>query len=67
MTDTVTPEEINDLRKRVLNKEPYTREELKRVIGSMTDDRRHALEEADKKVKRPRAPATPVDLSDLID
>ena len=59
---TMTSEQLNDLRKRYLNGEPWTREELKSAIRAMISNR---LAQTAESVK-PKAAAKKVDLSDLM-
>jgi hypothetical protein len=56
------PEELNDLRKRVLAGEGFTYEELSQAVKQMIADRLSNFE----KPTKAKAKSTPVNLDDLI-
>jgi len=58
----LSPEKLNDLRKRVLADEPYTHEELAAAVKQQISDRLAAFETPTKA----KSKAKPVNLDDLI-
>ena len=58
------PAQLNDLRRRVLNKEPWTEAELTEAIKARVADRIANLETPKAKGKSTKKPAA--DLSDLL-
>lgn len=59
----LTSDQLNDLRKRVLANEPYTREELAQAVKELISERISAFERPSKSTaKKP----TPINLDDLI-
>lgn len=58
--------QINDLRKRVLEKAPVTKEELAEAVKAMCGERISAAAAADKPKKGGKAKATDVNLEDLL-
>lgn len=61
----ITPDQLNDLRKRVLAKEHYTQEELTAAVREQIAERLSAFESPSKKSSK-KTTSTKVDLSDLI-
>ena len=62
----ITSEQIQDLRRRVLNKESYTDTELREAIKAISGDRLRELEKATKP-KATRKKVVPiVDLDDML-
>lgn len=62
---TTTAEQLNDLRRRYLNGEPWTREELKSAIHTMIGDRINEVQNASVKTTK-KTKAAPVSLDDLL-
>jgi hypothetical protein len=58
----LTPDKLNDLRKRVLANEPYTYQELAEAVKALISDRLSSFE----KPAKSKSKATPVNLDDLI-
>lgn len=59
----LSPDQLNDLRKRVLADEPYTYDELAAAVKQQIADRISAFEAPSKTTK---SKAKPVNLDDLI-
>jgi len=67
MVQTVTPEQLRDLRGRVLEEKEWTREELRAAIQALTQDRMEEMQKAVTKTPaKKRAAAKPINLDDLI-
>lgn len=62
---TTTAEQLNDLRRRYLAGEEWSREELKSAIHTMIGDRLTAVQNAEKP-KAKRVKAQPVSLDDML-
>ena len=53
MEGQITPQGIHDLRRKILEKEPYTKEELKQAVKALVGDRVAASQaEASKPTRR---------------
>ena len=64
---SATAEEVRDLRRRVLDGEPYTVDELRKAIATITNDRVKELQKGTGKASAKRkAPVAPVSLDDLL-
>ena len=61
-----TADQLNDLRKRILEGEEPSRDELRNAIKSLTGERLEAHAAANKKAASRKAPAVKVDLDDLL-
>jgi len=61
-----TAQSLNDLRKRILEGEEPSRDELRSSIQALVGERLAAAEETQKKAVKKRAPAVKVDLDDLL-
>lgn len=57
----LSPEQLNDLRKRVLANEPFTYEELAEAVKKQIAERLSSFE-----APKPKGKAKPVNLDDLI-
>ncbi len=57
----MTPEKLNDLRKRVLENLPYTREELAEAVRSCIADRLSQVEPVKTKSTATKVPSTLLD------
>jgi hypothetical protein len=69
MTAITTPEELNDLRQRVLNGEEFPAEEYRKIIQAYRANRSAAVSNAAPKVKAKAASASaaaPIDLNALM-
>ena len=64
--DGITSEQIQDLRRRVLNKEPYTDDELRAAIQAISGDRLKELEKATQPKATRRKSVPVVDLDDML-
>ncbi len=62
---TTTAEQLNDLRRRYLAGEPWTREELKSAIHTMIGDRISEVQNAGAKATK-KTKAAPISLDDLL-
>ncbi len=62
---TTTAEQLNDLRRRYLAGEPWTREELKSAIHTMIGDRINEVQNANTKTTK-KTKAAPVSLDDML-
>ncbi len=62
---TSTAEQLNDLRRRYLAGEPWTRDELKSAIHTMIGDRINEVQNASVKTTK-KTKAAPISLDDLL-
>lgn len=64
---SMTPEQYNELRQRILNGQPYTREELREAIISLRGEFTMSQEKSAAKPKRtPKEKAAPIDLDESL-
>lgn len=59
-------DQLNDLRKRILEGEEPDRDELRAAINALVGERLAAAEETQKKTASRKAPAVKVSLDDLL-
>lgn len=64
--ETMTADDINDLRRKILQGEEYSIEDLEHAVMILCGERVEAARAAETKTTRKRQPAKHVDLSDLL-